>query len=237
MDLVESLIKYFAETSDDVLVKDKEECEPLNEIGPFLEDKENMYRFDFLKFNKPIFISSKNDNCIEYAVGICHNNFSKYNQVFVLDQKTGNVYDVFPGDLEENDKISIQEKIDNGEFAIYYKCSYVMIREIIDKTFRNTEANNDIFINTLNSIKYDELIGGPLKACIESQAVAAMRSWRFLQECGLGGDVQKYHDLITFAKPFIETNNSPGIFDLLSQLNEELCNEITEINRKQHGRE
>lgn len=97
----------------------------------------------------------------------------------------------------------------------------------------NTEANNDIFISTLNSIKYDELIGGPLKACIESQAVAAMRSWRFLQECGLGGDVQKYYDLLTFTKPFIETNNSPGIFDSLSQLNEELSDAITELNRIQ----
>ena len=97
------------------------------------------------------------------------------------------------------------------------------------------EANNDIFINGLNSIKYNEMIGGPLKACIEAQAVAAMRSWKFLQECGLGGDVQKYYDMLNFAKPFIEANKSPEIFELLSQLNEELSDAITEINKKQHN--
>lgn len=97
------------------------------------------------------------------------------------------------------------------------------------------DTENDIFINGLNSIKYNEMIGGPLKACIEAQAVAAMRSWRFLQECGLGGDVQKYYDMLNFAKPFIEANKSPEIFELLSQLNEELSDAITEINKKQHN--
>lgn len=111
--------------------------------------------------------------------------------------------------------------------------SMKVVMFLIYKIYIIMDTENDIFINGLNSIKYNEMIGGPLKACIESQAVAAMRSWRFLQECGLGGDVQKYYDMLNFAKPFIEANKSPEIFELLSQLNEELSDAITEINKKQ----
>ena len=138
-------------------------------------------------------------------------------------------YELFEASTEEeqNEWLEDSGKFTMDDYDMYDTDFYG------DCEVKTTEANNDIFINGLNSIKYDELIGGPLKACIEAQAVAAMRSWRFLQECGYGGDVQKYYDMLNFAKPFIEANKSPEIFDLLSQLNEELSDAITEINKKQ----
>ena len=42
--------------------------------------------------------------------------------------------------------------------------------------------------NMLNGIDYSALIGGPLKAAIEAQAMAAKSSWEFIQEVGLYKD-------------------------------------------------
>ena len=37
----------------------------------------------------------------------------------------------------------------------------------------------------LQAIPFGSMIGGPLKACIEAQAMAAQTSWQFIQEVGL----------------------------------------------------
>lgn len=39
--------------------------------------------------------------------------------------------------------------------------------------------------NVLQAIPFGSIIGGPLKACIEAQAMAAQTSWQFIQEVGL----------------------------------------------------
>ncbi|WP_455664929.1 DUF2589 domain-containing protein [Phocaeicola sp.] len=39
--------------------------------------------------------------------------------------------------------------------------------------------------NALQAIPFSSLIGGPLNACIEAQAMAARRTWEFIQEAGL----------------------------------------------------
>ena len=42
--------------------------------------------------------------------------------------------------------------------------------------------------NALQAIPFGSIIGGPLKACIEAQAMAAQTSWQFIQEVGLNTD-------------------------------------------------
>ncbi|MCQ2051854.1 MAG: DUF2589 domain-containing protein, partial [Bacteroidaceae bacterium] len=39
--------------------------------------------------------------------------------------------------------------------------------------------------NALQAIPFSSMIGGPLKACIEAQAMAAQTSWDFIQKVGL----------------------------------------------------
>ena len=39
--------------------------------------------------------------------------------------------------------------------------------------------------NTLQALPFGSIIGAPLKACIEAQAMAAQTSWKFIQEVGL----------------------------------------------------
>ena len=40
----------------------------------------------------------------------------------------------------------------------------------------------------LNDLPFGNLIGGPLKACVEAQADAAMTTWKFIKEVGLSED-------------------------------------------------
>ena len=140
MDLIGSLIKYFEGTPEDVLAKDRAECEHLNNIGPYVEDmsKENLFRFEFLKFNEPVLISPqyKEYTWFDYAVGICHCYFDDYNEIIAVDKKHGFPYSVFPGDLEETAKIAIQEKIDKGEYEKCPKCSWVMIRDMAEDIYK-----------------------------------------------------------------------------------------------------
>lgn len=42
--------------------------------------------------------------------------------------------------------------------------------------------------NALQAIPFSSMIGGPLKACIEAQAMAAQTSWDFIQKVGLNTD-------------------------------------------------
>lgn len=46
-------------------------------------------------------------------------------------------------------------------------------------------APSQVATNALQAIPFGSIIGGPLKACIEAQAMAAKTSWQFIQEVGL----------------------------------------------------
>lgn len=47
---------------------------------------------------------------------------------------------------------------------------------------------SQVVTNSLQAIPFSSLIGGPLNACIEAQAMAARRTWEFIQEAGLETD-------------------------------------------------
>lgn len=46
-------------------------------------------------------------------------------------------------------------------------------------------APSQVATSALQAIPFGSIIGGPLKACIEAQAMAAKTSWQFIQEVGL----------------------------------------------------
>ena len=50
----------------------------------------------------------------------------------------------------------------------------------ITKTKKITPAN--VAINAMQAIPFSSMIGGPLNACIEAQAMAARTSWEFIKE-------------------------------------------------------
>ncbi len=47
---------------------------------------------------------------------------------------------------------------------------------------------SQVATSALQAIPFGSMIGGPLKACIEAQAMAAQTSWQFIQEVGLNID-------------------------------------------------
>lgn len=47
---------------------------------------------------------------------------------------------------------------------------------------------SQVATNALQALPFGNIIGGPLKACIEAQAMAAQASWNFIQEVGLSID-------------------------------------------------
>ncbi len=49
-------------------------------------------------------------------------------------------------------------------------------------------APSQVATSALQAIPFSSMIGGPLKACIEAQAMAAKTSWDFIQEVGLTVD-------------------------------------------------
>lgn len=53
-----------------------------------------------------------------------------------------------------------------------------------------SNAPSQIATSALQAIPFSSMIGGPLKACIEAQAMAAKTSWEFIQEVGLNTDPQ-----------------------------------------------
>ena len=44
---------------------------------------------------------------------------------------------------------------------------------------------SQVATSALQAIPFGSMIGGPLNACIEAQAMAAQTSWQFIQEVGL----------------------------------------------------
>lgn len=53
-----------------------------------------------------------------------------------------------------------------------------------------SNAPSQVATNALQAIPFSSMIGGPLKACIEAQAMAAKTTWDFIQEVGLTIDPQ-----------------------------------------------
>lgn len=51
-------------------------------------------------------------------------------------------------------------------------------------------APSQVATSALQAIPFGSIIGGPLKACIEAQAMAAKTSWTFIQDVGLNTDPQ-----------------------------------------------
>lgn len=51
-------------------------------------------------------------------------------------------------------------------------------------------APSQVATSALSAIPFGSIIGGPLKACIEAQAMAAQTSWNFIKEVGLNTDPQ-----------------------------------------------
>ena len=49
---------------------------------------------------------------------------------------------------------------------------------------------SQVATSALQAIPFGSMIGGPLKACIETQAMAAQTSWQFIQEVGLNTNSQ-----------------------------------------------
>lgn len=49
---------------------------------------------------------------------------------------------------------------------------------------------SQVATSALQAIPFGSMIGGPLKACIEAQAMAAKTSWEFIQEVGLNTDAK-----------------------------------------------
>ena len=47
---------------------------------------------------------------------------------------------------------------------------------------------SQVATSALQALPFGNIIGGPLKACIEAQAMAAQTSWKFIQEVGLNTD-------------------------------------------------
>lgn len=47
---------------------------------------------------------------------------------------------------------------------------------------------SQVATNALQALPFGNIIGGPLKACIEAQAMAAKTSWNFIQDVGLNTD-------------------------------------------------
>ena len=63
-----------------------------------------------------------------------------------------------------------------------------------------TPAN--VAINAMQAIPFSSMIGGPLNACIEAQAMAARTSWEFIKEVGLNTDEKGQKSAIMVAFSF-----------------------------------
>ena len=63
-----------------------------------------------------------------------------------------------------------------------------------------TPAN--VAINAMQAIPFSSMIGGPLNACIEAQAMAARTSWEFIKEVGLNTDEKGLKSAVMVAFSF-----------------------------------
>lgn len=68
-----------------------------------------------------------------------------------------------------------------------------------------SNAPSQVATNALQAIPFSSMIGGPLKACIEAQAMAAKTTWDFIQEVGLTVDPKtKEKKAVNVAFSFIQ---------------------------------
>ena len=63
----------------------------------------------------------------------------------------------------------------------------------------NVPAN--VATSAMQAIPFSSMIGGPLKACIEAQAMAAKTSWEFIKEVGLNTDEKGQKSAVMVASP------------------------------------
>ena len=71
---------------------------------------------------------------------------------------------------------------------------------IIMAEVSQTPAN--VAINAMQAIPFSSMIGGPLNACIEAQAMAARTSWEFIKEVGLNTDEKGQKSAVMVAFSF-----------------------------------
>ena len=64
----------------------------------------------------------------------------------------------------------------------------------------NVPANTAI--SAMQALPFSSMIGGPLKACIEAQAMAAKTSWEFIKEVGLNTDEKGQKSAVMVAFSF-----------------------------------
>ncbi len=63
---------------------------------------------------------------------------------------------------------------------------------------------SQVATNALQAIPFSSMIGGPLKACIDAQAMAAKTTWEFIQEVGLTTDSNGEKKAINVSFSFIQ---------------------------------
>lgn len=63
---------------------------------------------------------------------------------------------------------------------------------------------SQVATNALQAIPFGAIIGGPLNACIEAQALAAQTSWKFIQEVGLSTDANGKKEAVNVTFQFIK---------------------------------
>ncbi|SEV84000.1 Protein of unknown function [Prevotella aff. ruminicola Tc2-24] len=63
---------------------------------------------------------------------------------------------------------------------------------------------SQVATSALQAIPFGSIIGGPLKACIEAQAMAAQTSWQFIQEVGLNTDTSGRKEAVNVTFEFLQ---------------------------------
>ena len=65
-----------------------------------------------------------------------------------------------------------------------------------------SEAPANVAVKAMQAIPFNSMIGGPLKACIEAQAMAAQTTWEFIQNVGLNTDDKGEKKAVTVSFSF-----------------------------------
>ena len=68
-------------------------------------------------------------------------------------------------------------------------------------------APSQVATSALQAIPFGSIIGAPLKACIEAQAMAAQTSWQFIQEVGLNTDSSGKKEAVNVTFGFIQNGH------------------------------
>lgn len=63
---------------------------------------------------------------------------------------------------------------------------------------------SQVATNALQALPFGSMIGGPLNACIEAQAMAAQTTWRFIQEVGLTTNEKGEKEAVTVEFQFLK---------------------------------